>query len=108
MARVLQLTTQMLAASKSHEWDVLATLQQQREQLLRIVSPFTQSAMEPDRMLATLRQILLMNEELTSIARDECRRRQVKLEGLHRGRRAARSYRREAQTAFEFRPAPKK
>ena len=97
IARVLRLTEKMLQASRSGEWDLLATLQQQREQLLHDTASQTGSAMEPNLTLSTLHKVLSINEEITSIARGERRHRQTQLQGLHRSRSAANCYKREAR-----------
>lgn len=102
ITRVLQLTERMLDAAMSSEWDLLTSLQQQREQLLpSSVSP-AQSPMEPNLMLSTLRKVLSLNEEIASIARDERRHRETQLEGFRRSRRAAHCYTREAKAYRSF------
>lgn len=92
IAELLRLTEEMLEASRSTDWDLLTTLQQQREQLFQSGLSPAEMPTEPTPMLSTLRKVLLLNHEITSIARDERGHRQAQLEGLHRSRRAASCY----------------
>jgi hypothetical protein len=94
----------MLDAATSGEWDLLTSLQQQREQLLpSSVSP-APSPIESNLTLATLRKVLSLNEKIVSIASDERRHRRTQLAGLQRSRRAAQSYKREARSYRRFDP----
>ncbi|MFZ0258275.1 MAG: flagellar protein FliT [Gammaproteobacteria bacterium] len=97
MARIFRLTEKMLQAAKSGEWEMLANLQQEREQLLQGTVNLAEIPMAPKLMLSTLRKVLLLNKEIVSISEAECRHRQTQLEALHCNRRAANCYKREAR-----------
>jgi hypothetical protein len=92
IAQVLHLTEKMLQASRSGEWDMLTILQQQREQLLHSSTMPAKAPLDPDIMLAMLRETMVLNEEIVSIARSERQHRQIKLESLRRGQHAVRCY----------------
>ncbi len=102
IASMLHLTEKMLEASRSGEWDLLAALQEQREQLLHATETQAGFPVEPELALATLRKVLVLNEEITSIARAERQEREAQLKGLRRSRRGASCYMREAQSLPEL------
>lgn len=92
LTKVFSLSENMVEASKSEQWEVLADLQHEREQLLSRIDFAPSSPAKVDALLSKLRQLLSLNKEMVAIVEAERQRCRTELKALRNGRYAANCY----------------
>lgn len=64
LQQALQLTETMLASAKQHNWDDLASLEKQRQLLLEVVFPISDTSTELETFSSVLQTLIDTNHQL--------------------------------------------